>query len=250
MRTPAHFRLYCLHCGQDSSLETGQVYPYFVFVIEHPRGWVLFDTGGHPSLAEDASLKLGPEAANWRVELTPSDGIVQQLERLGLVPGDLAAVVMSHLHFDHAGGLEFIADVPVHVQALELDNALAPPKSQPGMYAPSDYDSSSIKWRPIARQHDLFDDGTLVCVPTPGHTPGHQSLLVRLQGRTVFLLGDAAYSLESLRTRALPPASLVWSPDTMIDSWERIESIEREEGALLLCTHELDRRLGPDEWYE
>src|SRR6266508_2591024 len=87
---------------------------------------------------------------------------------------------------------------------------------------------------------------------TPGHTRGHQSLLVRLDGQTVFLLADAAYLLAKMRSRKLP--GILWSPDATIASWDRIEEIERSENAHLMTTHELDFetsvRLAPMSWYE
>ncbi len=76
---------------------------------------------------------------------------------------------------------------------------------------------------------------------TPGHTRGHQSLMVHLDsGQTVILLADAAYLLAKMRERALP--GVIWSPDAMVSSWERIESLEREHDAMLIATHELDFR--------
>ena len=84
---------------------------------------------------------------------------------------------------------------------------------------------------------------------TPGHSRGHQSLLVKLDsGRTVFLLADATYLLAKMRERALP--GVLWSPDAMVASWERIEALEREHDAMLIATHDLDYRerikLAPD----
>ena len=101
-------------------------------------------------------------------------------------------------------------------------------------------------------EHDLFGDGRLLVVPTPGHTPGHQALLVKMAGSTIFLLGDAAFEIEKMRRRVLP--SIVWNPDKIVASWDRIEEIEREHGAELICAHELDYqtkvRIAPGAWWE
>jgi glyoxylase-like metal-dependent hydrolase (beta-lactamase superfamily II) len=98
----------------------------------------------------------------------------------------------------------------------------------------------------------LFGDGRVRAIATPGHTRGHQSLLVRLDGQTVFLLADAAYLVDKMRSRSLP--GILWSPDAIIASWDRIEEIERSERARLITTHALDYEtsvtMAPEGCYE
>ena len=79
---------------------------------------------------------------------------------------------------------------------------------------------------------DLFGDGRITVIPTPGHTPGHQALLVRLDGGAVFLLSDAVFEIDKMRKRIL--FSIVWNPDLIVESWERIEQVEREFSAQLI----------------
>jgi glyoxylase-like metal-dependent hydrolase (beta-lactamase superfamily II) len=109
-----------------------------------------------------------------------------------------------------------------------------------------------LDWQELDGDHDVFGDGRLVAIPTPGHTKGHQSLLVRLEGQTVFLLADAAYLVEKMRSRSIP--GILWSPDAIVSSWDRIEEIERSDGAQLITTHALDYetsvKMAPDSWYE
>ncbi len=140
---------------------------------------------------------------------------------------------------------------PVFVQARELSFAFEPPVYQRDIYVRADFDLG-LDWREVDGDHDLFEDGSVRLIHTPGHTPGHQSLLVRLRGQTVFLLADAAYLLPKMRARLLP--GLLWSPDAMIATWDRVEQLEREHDALLMTTHELDFersvRLAPGQWYE
>ncbi len=255
-------RIYALHCGGDLSdmavfdpfderVGTKAYNPYFMYVIAHPSGTVLFDSGVHPEVATDPGARLGEAAATFAVEMGPEDHIERRLASIGLTPRGIDLVVQSHLHFDHAGGLEWLTHAPVLVQRAELEFAFDPPVYQRDIYARADFDCG-VTWQELDGDHDIFGDGVLTIVSTPGHTRGHQSLLVRLASRTVFLLADAAYLVGKMRARLLP--AVIWSPDVMIATWDRVEALEREHDALLVATHELDFRervrMAPDAWYE
>ena len=255
-------RLYALHCGGDMTdmaafdpfdpdVGTKVYNPYFIYVVKHPSGTLLFDSGAHPELGTDPESRLGSAAADFQVRLSPEDHIERRLGVLGLRARDIDLVVQSHLHFDHAGGLAWMKHAPVLVQREELSFAMDPPVYQEGIYLRADYDLA-LNWQQVEGDHDVFGDGRVMIVSTPGHTRGHQSLLVYLEGQTVFLLADAAYLLGKMRSRSLP--GVIWSPDAMMATWDRIEDIERTEKALLMTTHELDYetsvRLAPERWYE
>jgi glyoxylase-like metal-dependent hydrolase (beta-lactamase superfamily II) len=223
-----------------------------MYVVTHPAGNVLFDTGVHPQMGIDPEARLGPAAASFQARLTPEDHIEARLAAIGLEPGDIDIVVQSHLHFDHAGGLEWLTHAPILIQREELSFAKYPPVYQRSIYVPADF-QHDLDWRQLEGDHDIFGDGRLVAISTPGHTRGHQSLMVHLDsGQTVILLADAAYLLIKMRERALP--AIVWSPDAMVSSWERIEALEREHHALLIATHDLDYaervKRAPEGWYE
>jgi N-acyl homoserine lactone hydrolase len=254
-------RLYALHCGGeeadiaafdpfDKSVGTTIKIPWFCFLITHPRGNVLFDTGGHPSLAVDARGRLGAHADLWSVTMRAGDDVASKLAEVGLRPSDIRYVVISHLHYDHAGGLQFFSDAEIYIQREELRFAYSPPVYQGG-YIRGDFDCG-LKWHEIEGDHDLFGDGTVTLVHTPGHTPGHQCLLVRLRDQTLLLLGDAAYIIQKMHDRRLP--ARYWNPDALIASWERIEELETQLGAELLAAHELSYetkiRCAPQQWYE
>jgi N-acyl homoserine lactone hydrolase len=258
----AGLRLYALHCGGDMmdmaafdpfDPEVGtKVYnPYFVYVITHPQGTVLFDSGAHPVLGTDPRSRLGDAAADFDVRLSPEDQIERRLATIGMTPRDIDVVVQSHLHFDHAGGLAWLTHAPILVQREELAFARNPPVYQKLIYVQQDFDMQ-LDWHELDGDHDVFGDGLVRVISTPGHSRGHQSLLVHLHGGAVFLLADATYLLAKMRARSLP--GVLWSPDAMIASWDRIEEIERHEGAHLIATHELDYetsvKLAPDTWYD
>jgi N-acyl homoserine lactone hydrolase len=254
-------RLYAFHSGGeradmsaldpfDANVGTKVEIPYFCYLITHPQGNVLFDTGGHPDLVRDPRSRLGDAADMYEITMREGDDIVSQLRRIDVSPADVGHVVQSHLHYDHSGCIKFFPEATVYAQHEELQFAFWPAVYQRALYIPADFDGP-VRWRELRGEHDIFGDGRVVCIPTPGHSPGHQSLLVRLEQRTILLVADATYLLEKMRERALP--AVVWSPDAMVASWERVEEIERREPAELICTHSLDFsnvRLAPDQWYE
>jgi N-acyl homoserine lactone hydrolase len=248
MTDNAALKVYALHCGGDRSTmavfdpfdpNCGQIAynPYYMYVITHPRGNVLLDTGAHPSLRTSPRARLGDAADTFDLVLAETDTVPAKLAEIGLKPEDISHVVMSHLHFDHAGGLYALPHAQILVQREELAFARNPPIYQRAIYLPEDFELN-LNWQLLDGEHDIFGDGLLKIIPTPGHTKGHQSLLVQLPTRPLFLLADAAYLIAKMRARALP--AVLWSPDAIIASWEKIERIEAETNARLVATHELD----------
>jgi N-acyl homoserine lactone hydrolase len=210
--------------------------PYFFYAIEHPRGVVVFDTGGHPDLINDPCSRLGAAADDFEVVMNDGDDIISQLSAVGIAPEAVTNVILSHLHYDHAGGIEFFPAAEFHVHARELELARKPPVYQNELYIAADFESVS-RWNLVEGTHDLFGDGSLVMFPTPGHTLGHQSLLVKLPGQSLILVADAAPEARNMRERTLP--GIVASADAMVESWERIEAFQVENEATLLFTHDL-----------
>jgi N-acyl homoserine lactone hydrolase len=226
--------------------------PYFFYVVQHPDGNVLFDTGGHPALATDPRARLGDAADAFEVTMQEGDDVVPQIGAAGFTPGDIHHVVLSHLHYDHAGGIEFFPDSSFYSQRRELEFAHWPPIYQREIYVAADF-NHPVRWTELDGDYDLFGDGRVLIFPTPGHTAGHQSLLVRLNDdRAMILVADAAYLPRNIELNVLP--AIVWSPDAMVVSWQRIRDLKRRYGAELVFTHDLawpeTTRVAPDQWYE
>ena len=143
--------------------------PVVSYLVEHARGSLVFDTGLHPDVRVDAHARIGGLADFFTTELP--DGTAVD-ERVADLTARVDMVVCSHLHFDHCGGNALLGDVPVLVQRAEWDAAHG---GDPNAgYQDKDVDTGQDV-RLLDGEHDLFDDGTVVCIPTPGHTAGHQS---------------------------------------------------------------------------
>jgi glyoxylase-like metal-dependent hydrolase (beta-lactamase superfamily II) len=203
------------------------------YLIEHPKGVVLFDLGMHPSFVQ-STARLGSLAGRLEVEMAPQARLSEQLASVGQDPGGVALAVPSHLHFDHAGGLVELPNATVIVQADEWKAASDRDVKTPA-YIRNDFDLGHAR-KLVDGSFDLFGDGALILHPTPGHTPGHQSLLV--EGRTL-LLGDACFCRLALDTDTLPPVTHDAERHRRTLGWIR----EREAaGVRVIFSHD------PDQW--
>jgi glyoxylase-like metal-dependent hydrolase (beta-lactamase superfamily II) len=227
--------------------------PYFAYLIRHPQGDVLFDTGAHPQVGVSPVERLGEGADTWELTIKPGDDVVSQLAAVSVSPEDISHVCLSHLHLDHGGGIEFFPRATFYVQRQELPFAFWPSVYQRSAYSRADFDHP-VKWKELRSEYDLFNDGRVVLFPTPGHTPGHQSMALHLDDQDFILLGDAAYLPEKMAGRMLPAASLVWSSEQMLASWEDLEDRQQRLQAQLVCNHDPDfegkLKVAPGEWYE
>jgi glyoxylase-like metal-dependent hydrolase (beta-lactamase superfamily II) len=171
--------------------------PVPAFLVEHPQGLVLFDTGLHPELAA-STARMGGLAKLFVPSLTPDGSVGPRLRAAGYDPADVAVIVTSHLHFDHCGGH---VEVPNARVAVQRDEWAAAHGSATPAYHRDDFDVGHDVEQ-LDGAHDVFGDGRLLIEPTPGHTPGHQSLVV---DGTYVLVGDACYCRLALDSDTLPP---------------------------------------------
>jgi len=181
--------------------------PVNAFLVEHPDGLCLFDTGQTVQAASPGYFpRWQPFFRLARFELEADDEVEGQLVALGISPRDVRWIVLSHLHTDHVGGLQAFRTSDVVVSATEWRRAsgLAGrvrgylPQYWPPNLEPRLLDLDRDGFDPFPGSHDLAGDGTLVVVSTPGHTPGHVGLLVRRRGGDVLLGGDLAHTRADL----------------------------------------------------
>ena len=204
-------RLVPLECGWLESDVSGLMeggtgrarLPIPSWLVQHQRGTLLFDTGMHRDLQHDTS-RIGGLANVFAVDFAPGQEVSARLQERDVDPAEVDVVVYSHLHFDHCGGTELVPDARLVVQRAEWEAAHHPKLIAHNVYNPDDFDlGHDVEL--IDGEHDVFGDGSVICLPTPGHTAGHQSLLVRLDSGPVVLTADCIYFREQLDGLRTPP---------------------------------------------
>lgn len=228
---------------QLSEFGTAYTAPVTCYLIDHPDGVVLFDTGiAHEMVADPETYGTGaPHMAELTETLELDDELPALLEDRGYGIGDVDTVVVSHLHTDHAGNLSLFTDAEILVREAELQYAFWPTaQAQRLFYLDGDvtplrgaeYDVTT----PAADEVDLFGDGSVVAFSTPGHSPGHQSLRVELPDEVVYLGADVANHQDGL-ARELGP-SFVWSADEAVESMRRVRERAEHEDADVRLAHD------------
>jgi hypothetical protein len=139
------------------------------YLIKHTQGWLLWDTGLADAIAAmpEGQRPSDPRAIHWRRPKT----LAAQIEQLGVKPSDIKYVSVSHSHPDHIGNVSMFPQSMLLVQKADYDwPAKVGPRFKP-----------ELPVTKLEGDHDVFGDGSVTIIATPGHTPGHQSLLVKLR---------------------------------------------------------------------
>jgi glyoxylase-like metal-dependent hydrolase (beta-lactamase superfamily II) len=227
--------VYIPDADKNLSIET----PLPIFLITHPQGNVLFDTGPHPDVFKDAFARWGGLAKAFQPVGKESDGALSQLAKIGIGPEGIRYVVNSHLHFDHAGGNEFFPDATFLVSAKELAFATIPDNEGKG-YFRADW-GHPLDYQEVDGELDIFGDGKMMIVPMPGHTLGHQILIVRLKEQgTVILSGDCVTFREHYYDFVVPRNNL--DSEQALESVKKLHTLVEAEKAFLIHGHD------PQQW--
>ena len=238
---PTELRLYALDCGhmdvQDMApfSDTGEydgkpgeiVAP--CFLIGHPKGWLLWDAGLGDAL-------VGAPRAMGGFHLSAGVTLKAQLAQLGLKPEDISYVAFSHLHFDHTGNANLFTSATWILQRAELAWALSTPT--PGGVDTSTFSAYKAgKQQMIDGDDDVFGDGTVRILFTPGHTPGHQSLVLKLRDAGIVILSGDLYHLRENHRFHRVPVYNVNRAETLA-SMARVDTIIAHTHARLIVQHD------------
>lgn len=225
--------------------------PVPFFLITHPEGHILIDGGNAVEVAKDPRSYWGGICDVYMPVMEESEGCVAQIEKMGIRPEDIRYVVQSHLHLDHTGAIGRFPNATHLVQRAEYEYAFTPDWFAAGGYIRADFDRPGLKWQFLngtADDHyDLYGDGVLKTVFTPGHAPGHMSFLVTLPNSGPILLAiDAAYTTDHWEERSLP-GFLASTVDT-VRSVQKLRTLAAKEKATVVTGHDPDAWEGFRRW--
>lgn len=222
--------VYAFHCGilktqtqyllKDTRIGVPFDIPVPFFLIRHGKDWVAYDTGNNAKVAVDPIKYWSKGVCDaYTPVMKPHEYFSVQIKKLGLTTQKLHSVVISHGHLDHCGALGDLAGtkIPVYFQKAEMEwikKQVATGKRT--AYIPEDFKNiKRVNTQIIDGVFDIFGDGSVVVFPTTGHTPGHQSVLVKTNaGQNLILAQDACYTLENMMA-SIPPGLAHDIPDSL-----------------------------------
>jgi glyoxylase-like metal-dependent hydrolase (beta-lactamase superfamily II) len=203
-------------------------FPIPAYLIEVGEERILVDTGLHPDAAADPMAHYGGAESMAAFRLEPAAGIDEQIAL-----GTLTRVVMTHLHFDHAGGLGLLPpELPIFIQRREWEGGQDPDVVARNFFHPRDYEGVADQVVLVDGDHDLLGDGSVELLFTPGHTPGHQSVKL---GDALVIGGDVTHFASGLDDHRLP----IFGDDldVQLTSAERLRAL-RDTGVVVRPGHD------------
>jgi len=204
----------------------GDLQVEFVFscyLVKHGDDYLLWDTG---------------QAMTAQGGVAPKVSVVDQLAKLKMTPAQIKFVGISHYHGDHTGQVDSFPQATVLIGKGDWE-AVSSPKPAPGVnFRPfTHWISGGGKVEPLSGDKDVFGDGTVVIFPTPGHTPGHQALLVKLRDRgAVLLSGDAAHFRENYESNGVPTFNV--NRADSLASMDRMKKLASNLRATVILQHD------------
>ncbi|MFI5001723.1 MAG: N-acyl homoserine lactonase family protein [Reyranellales bacterium] len=227
-------RLYVMDCGHNAATDQSRWSPGVnvgkpielsdnCYLLRHGSQWLLWDTGYPDALADKPVISSAGTA-------TRAKKLAAQLAEVGVKPTDITFVAISHTHGDHVGNVDLFPTSTLLMQQAEFDWAFAAGKKPPF--------KADRPIRKLAGDLDVFGDGSVTVRSTPGHTPGHQSLLVHLpKTGWVVLSGDAAHFKDNWDNKRV--AAMNTSADQTLASYKRLADVMADKKAALWINHDL-----------
>jgi len=230
-------RLYVLDCGQNTGKDQSRWSPGVnegkpiefsdnCYLIRHAKGLLLWDTGIPDAVA---AMPDGMVVANGAITFRRAKTLAAQLVEIGVKPADVTYVALSHTHGDHVGNVALFPSSTILIQGAEYDWAMTQP-AKPA-FAPT----QTIE--KLTGDRDVFGDGSVTILSTPGHTPGHQALLVLLQkSGPIVLSGDAVHFQDNWEHRRVPGMNT--NREQTLASMQRIATLLDARKAQLWINHD------------
>jgi N-acyl homoserine lactone hydrolase len=228
--------------------------PLQYFLIDHHDGLVLFDTGIDPAIMFDRGYirqAIGRFLLPWifRLHVSENDRIDHVLASQGIAAGDIRKAVISHLHFDHVGGIAQLPQADLLVSDREWA-ILSEPHPEYEWVLREHIEIPSAKWCQISFVptddplfegfdgiHDVAGDGSMILLPTPGHTPGSMSMLLRQDGwDPILLVGDLTYEADLIEKDILPGTG---DRNALLASFAKVRRLkQRLPGLAIVASHD------------
>jgi glyoxylase-like metal-dependent hydrolase (beta-lactamase superfamily II) len=229
--------------------------PVSMWVIDHPKGLVVFDTGNNAAISDGGCKNywVPGNCDGLRPSQKRDDVIDRQLQKLGYSTDKVKAVITSHSHLDHIGNIKMFPKAVHVIQKKELYQAWWPEKFQRGggVFVMGDFDGPArdFNYLELDGDYDLFGDGSVMILSTPGHTLGHQSVKVKLaSGKTIIMSQDAIWMQENLDGY---PAGLNYSVKDYNNSVNRLKMIRDLEDGEIFFAHDQDQfKAKGNQWYK
>ena len=238
-------RMYVIACGEnhvkDLTRFTGQpadkdkavVFSNHCYLIKHAQGWMLWDTGNADRLAAMPNGMQTPVATAYMKK-----PLAESLKELGVAPAQIQHFAMSHHHGDHSGNANYFGESTLYMQQAEYDAVFG---AEPQKYnvAVANFEKlRGAKTVKLNGDHDVFGDGSVVIKPTPGHTPGHQSLAVRLPRTGLVLLsGDMVHQTVNWDAKRAPGFN--FNVARSVQSMQEVDAFLKQTAAKLWINHDM-----------
>jgi len=244
-------RMYVFDCGENQTNDLSRWSPgfnvgkYFEFsdqchLIRHAKGLMLWDSGLSDSIS---STPGGVVRGGGAIRSIVRKTLASQLAEIGVKPEDVTHIAFSHTHGDHVGNANYFTKATLYMQEPEYATAFGASPSKFG-FDPSTYDK--LRANPVMKlngDYDVFGDASVMILSTPGHTPGHQSLLVRLPKRgPVVLSGDMTHFQENWVNRRVPANN--FSKEQSVQSMEKVAALLEASKAQLWINHDKAQSAG------
>ncbi len=219
--------------------------PIYAWVIEHPEGVIVVDTGETARTSEPGYFTpWHPYFKHVKTFVTPDQEIELQLQSLGIHPDDVRWVVLTHLHTDHAGGLHHFpkSEILINRRAYQLATGFAGqvrgflPQHFPGWLNPTLIDLTPRPWGPFPASCSLTQAEDVFIVPTSGHTEAHQSVVLRANGVTYFFAGDTSYTQQLMLDQQIDGVSL--DTPSARRTLQRIRQLAEQTPLVYLPSHD------------